>query len=572
MHPVTRSVALSICLFGSISAYAAKSIDLGKQPVSLLKNYVAVPTSLRSAAVRSDEMKEVRRDTDSSQNTHIRMQQYHAGYPVWGADSVMHVPASHKNAASNFAMLASSPASTMNGRMYQELDADLVGASPQVFNDAQAEKAKNKAIELVRGKYGMAAAEVNKQQLMVYVDQQNKAHWAFLISVYLPVTGANEIPAKPVYILDANSFEILKTWNDMKTMQHVNGGGYGGNLKVGKVVYDGLTGDLAALSIARDDKNICHMENEDVMVFDARKGTNKNAKDIVFNCNDQDGKHNNVYWNTLDDSANGGYAPSDDALYAGTVVQSLYKQWYNMPMLVTKGGKPMLLRMYSHYGKQWENAEWDDSRNEIHLGDGADWAYPLTSIGVIAHEVSHGFTSQHSNLVYADQSGSLNESFSDMAAQAAEAFALGKSSWQIGPEIVKQENTALRYMDQPSKDCQKDASAGSDCSIDSADQYDHLVKFGRDQLHLYGDDLEGYVVHLASGVFNRAFYLLATSDGWDTKKAFGVMIHANSYYWTQTSDFHDAACGVVKSANEMKYDAAAVKEAFKKVGIDTTSC
>lgn len=572
MHPVTRSVALSICLFGSISAYAAKSIDLGKQPVSLLKNYVAVPTSLRSAAVRSDEMKEVRRATDSSQNTHIRMQQYHAGYPVWGADAVVHVPASHKNAASHFAMLASSSASTMNGRMYQDLDADLTGVSPQIFNDAQAEKAKSKALELVRGKYGLSAAEIDKQQLMVYVDPQSKAHWAFLVSVYLPVTGANEVPAKPVYILDANSFEILKTWNAIKTIQHVNGGGYGGNLKMGKLVYDGLSGDLAALSITRDDKNICHMENEDVMIFDARKSKSKRAKDIAFNCNDQDGKHNNVYWNTLNDSANGGYAPSNDALYAGTVVQSLYKKWYNLPMLVTKDGKPMLLRMYSHYGKKWENAAWDDNSKAIYLGDGGDSLYPLSSLDVIAHEVSHGFTSQHSDLAYVDQSGSLNESFSDMAAEAAEAFALGKPSWQIGSTIVKQENTALRYMDQPSKDCQQGASAGSGCSIDNVEQYDHMVSYGRQKLELKDEYLENYIVHLASGVFNRAFYLLATSDGWDTKKAFGLMIHANSYYWTQTSDFQDAACGVVKSANEMKYDAAAVVESFKKVGIDTSSC
>ena len=53
------------------------------------------------------------------------------------------------------------------------------------------------------------------------------------------------------------------------------------------------------------------------------------------------------------------------------------------------------------------------------------------------------------------QSGGMNEAFSDMAAQAAEVYAygVGKNSWQIGPEIFKEKNKALRYMDMPSKDC-----------------------------------------------------------------------------------------------------------------------
>jgi pseudolysin len=314
------------------------------------------------------------------------------------------------------------------------------------------------------------------------------------------------------------------------------------------------------------------LKNPDVEIFDGRTGHGKSAHEMTFKCGDPDTKHNNVFWDGSMDTANGGFSPANDALYAGTKVQSLYKEWYKMPMLVNHDGKPMLLKMFAHYGKRWENAEWDDVRSEIHLGDGKDWAYPLTSLGVIAHEVSHGFTSQHSNLNYADQSGSMNESFSDMAAQAAEVFATGHNTWQIGPEIVKQENSALRYMDQPSKDCRKGDNAGDGCSIDSAAEYDHLVRYGNEELRLYGDSLQSYIVHTASGVYNHMFYYLATSEGWDVKKAFEVMIHANSFYWTPSTEFHDGACGVMKSATDLHYDTAAVAEAFKKVGIDTAQC
>ncbi|WP_171523426.1 M4 family metallopeptidase, partial [Acinetobacter baumannii] len=65
---------------------------------------------------------------------------------------------------------------------------------------------------------------------------------------------------------------------------------------------------------------------------------------------------------------------------------------------------------------------------------------------------------------------------------------------------------ALRYMDQPSRDGR---------SIDNASQY-----------------YNGIDVHHSSGVYNRAFYLLANSPGWDTRKAFEVFVDANRYYWT----------------------------------------
>ena len=102
--------------------------------------------------------------------------------------------------------------------------------------------------------------------------------------------------------------------------------------------------------------------------------------------------------------------------------------------------------------KGYENAFWDGK--QMTFGDGDTMMYPLVSLGVGAHEISHGFTEQHSNLEYYGQSGGINEAFSDMAAQAAEYYSAKKNSWQIGPEIMKEDSgyEALRYMDKPSRD------------------------------------------------------------------------------------------------------------------------
>ena len=123
----------------------------------------------------------------------------------------------------------------------------------------------------------------------------------------------------------------------------------------------------------------------------------------------------------------------------------------------------------------------------MYFGDGASTFYPLVSLDVASHEISHGFTEQHSALVYSGMSGGMNEAFSDMAGEAAEYYNKGTNDFLVGAEIFKS-GTALRYMNNPPLD-------GS--SIDNTSTLD---------------------VHYTSGVYNKAFYLLATTAGWNTRK------------------------------------------------------
>jgi pseudolysin len=246
--PVAKSFALSACLLGSVSVYAAESINLDKLPLSFLKPFISAQMNLKSSAIIMDEVKEVRRAIDSNKTTHIRMQQYHAGYEVWGADFNVHVP----NAPKNFARLNSLsvvPGTSMNGTLYQKLNSDLAGTSQQIFNAAQAEKVKAKALQQTRAQYDISG-EVKKQKLMIYVDGQNKAHWAYLVSLYLRGTGKNRAAVRPTYIIDAVTFNVYESWNDVR-QSHVSGGGFGGNEKTGKLVYDGAHGNLRALVIDR---------------------------------------------------------------------------------------------------------------------------------------------------------------------------------------------------------------------------------------------------------------------------------------------------------------------------------
>ena len=85
----------------------------------------------------------------------------------------------------------------------------------------------------------------------------------------------------------------------------------------------------------------------------------------------------------------------------------------------------------------------------------------------------------------------------------------------------------LRYMDKPSRD-------GS--SIDSADQYE-----------------EGIDVHNSIGVFNRLFYLIANTAGWDTRKASTISWLSEYGCWTPTTTFDEAGCGVINAAHDLDF-------------------
>lgn len=531
-------------------AIAAIPVDLSKQNTQFLK-LIEIPTGLSPSSKAS--VKEISHAVDFNQTTHIRLKQTYSGYPVWGGDGVVHITknAANRRARSNGSGVANK---TMNGTFYEALDKDLMNPPANIFSAEYADKMLKKAMDQYKaGKSSVEHLIQSKQsQLIVYVDKNNTAHWAFHISFYIKSNTTR--PTQPSYIIDALNDHVYAAWDEVKSLDHVKGGGFGGNKKMGKLVYDGLKGNLPALDITRDPaQETCTLTNDEVTVTDYR--TNQF---VSFSCKTSDESHDNCYWDGDNDHINGAYSPSNDALYSGKIINAMYRTWYGFTAL-SKDNQPMVLSMVTHSpnidaeGKpDPDNALWIPEEQKMFFGDGKDFFYPLTSLGVAAHEISHGFTEQHSQLVYYDaQSGGMNESFSDMAAQAAEFFSQGHNSWQIGPEVMK-EDRALRYMDDPTKDCHR---GNPMCSIANVKDYK--------------DDLD---VHYTSGIYNRVFYLMATTPGWDVKKAFDVMVQANQHYWVPTSTFVQAACGVLKATKDYNYDVNAVVKAFTDVGLDTSAC
>jgi len=408
----------------------------------------------------------------------------------------------------------------ITGQLMAGIERDIKNFKPR-FSQAQAlEKLKSP-----NGGIGVLSAKstrtfLNEQsQLVIVQNSDKKARLAYLVS-YFTEDKAGGNPSRPFAILDANNLKVLKSWDGLTTDQI--GTGPGGNEKTG--IYSYGT-DFDALKVSSIGDGYCSMENMNVKTIDLNHGT-EGSDAFSYLC--PENTHKEI---------NGAYSPLNDAHSFGNVIFDMYSDWYGAAPLSFQ------LEMRVHYDTNYENAFWNGS--SMTFGDGQTTFYPLVSLDVAAHEVSHGFTEQNSNLIYADQSGGMNEAFSDMAGEAAKFYARGSNDWKLGFDIMKDPERALRYMNNPPND---------GISIDHVDDY-----------------YDGIDVHHSSGVYNKAFYNLATTDGWGTRKAFDVMVHANQNYWLPDSSFHSGMCGVMSSAQDLGYNVSDVESAFDLVGLSGTS-
>ena len=437
---------------------------------------------------------------DQKNNKFSRYIQSYQGIPIWGHHLIVKETPNNEISYSGF--FVSGLAQDFQG---QELSYKLDR------EQALAIAKKSMAPNFAASQYEYSG---ESSQLVIYLMKDNNPNLAYAVNFFADTDKGN--PTRPYFIIDANSGSVIEQWEGL-TFSKI-GEGPGGNEKAGKRFYGD---DFPLLEVTEKDDNTCIFENEKVRTVDLNHSS-RNGKTHKYQCPE------NTY-----KAINGAYSPLNDAHYFGGVVFEMFESWLEMPPLTFQ------LELRVHYSRNYENAFWNGS--SMTFGDGRSRFYPLVSLDVMAHEVSHGFTEQNSGLIYSRQSGGINEAFSDISGEAAEYFSTGENDWNVGAEIFKQANKALRYLHNPTADGR---------SIDHADDFTQSMN-----------------VHYSSGVYNKAFHILATSPTWDTKKAFLVFAKANMDYWSPSTDFNDGACGVRSAAADLDFNIEDVEEAFKKVGV-----
>jgi len=190
-----------------------------------------------------------------------------------------------------------------------------------------------------------------------------------------------------------------------------------------------------------------------------------------------------------------------------------------------------------------------DMQNAYYNGVGIYFGQAFVSDDVIPHEWGHGYTDYSSNLVYADESGALNECHSDVLGETVDILNSQSTITSIGADDLIGMNSPR----QPNQDCY--ANRWPRQVLDGTDQsrwwlmgeeigigpirdmyypecFNHPSKMDSEKYYCGSDDNGG--VHWNSGVGNRLF-ALGVQGGIDngvTIPALGLTKMLNLYWNT----------------------------------------
>lgn len=258
---------------------------------------------------------------------------------------------------------------------------------------------------------------------------------------------------------------------------------------------------------------------------------------------------------------NPGVASSSNNTWGPKVISSQYNAGLTYEYFRTthsknswnnKGGSILsIVNATEDNGSGMDNAYWNGVC--VVYGNGATYFKPLAgALDVSAHELGHAFDEGSANLEYQNESGALNEAFSDIAGAVVE-----RQNWKIGEDIVKTSyfpTGCLRDMSNPHN--------GGTSLGDPGYQPAHV-----NEMYIGTNDNGG--VHINSGIINNVFYRYVTAVGMEKgeKTFFRTLFN----YLTRSSQFIDCRLAVIQSAKDLYGDGSAevnaAKAAFDAVGI-----
>ncbi|WP_410779761.1 M4 family metallopeptidase [Hymenobacter negativus] len=255
-----------------------------------------------------------------------------------------------------------------------------------------------------------------------------------------------------------------------------------------------------------------------------------------------------------------------DAHFGSTQV---YDYWMTVHGRDSWDGLGSKLINYVHFSNNYDNANWNGTA--MRYGDGATLFRPLTALDVCAHETGHGVCQATAGLVYLNESGALNEGFSDIWGATIENYVdPTKQTWIVGEDITINSG-GLRSMSNP-------LSTGvlSPCPANY-----------RGQRWAFGTADNGGV-HTNSGVLNHWYYILSVGKagvneqqqtynvtGIGITKAARIAYRAERLYLTANSDYRSARVFTIQAATDLyganSAEVVAVTDAWYAVGLGTDS-
>ena len=460
---------------------------------------------------------------------HSRFQQTYRGVKVFGGEAIVH----------------RSP--TGQELITDDFRQGLSVATAARLNDAEAIA---RAVSL-HGGFDKLTAQPESELVVLRHEGQDYLTY----KVQLRQEDGSQETSMPVFFIDAGTGEKVWGYDNLQTASATGTGYplYASSVSITTLPYS----------------STYYLENtvRKLGTFDMRNGTSS-----AYRFSDTD----NVWGNNSTSSTQ---SAGVDAHYGAETVWNYFYNTHGRNGIDGVGGPGgytsadgtvKLLSSRVHYGSSYNNAFWNGTYMTYGDGDGTTFK-PLVTLDICGHEMQHGITERTAGLVYSNESGALNESWSDVFGAMVERYKKGESvnTWKIGEDAYTPATAgdALRYMDNPH------AKAGGTYTTD--DDPDHYAE-------RYTGTGDNGGVHINSGIANKAFYLLAkggthhrsgiTVTGIGADYAAKIWYKALTTYMTSSTNFAGARAATLNAAAALygsgstNYNATA--QAWSAVGVN----
>jgi Zn-dependent metalloprotease len=475
---------------------------------------------------------------DEGRGGYTRLRQTVKGIPVFGGEAIVHMKA--------------------DGAVVDVSDGFVRGMSAAPVATLAVDAAIARAKEVLGCSSCLTAAP---RAALVFLRHAGRDHLAYKVD--LRILDGTARTSLPVLFIDARDGALVWRYDNLQTVQ-----GSGSSLYSGTVAVEAFLKSANATYYLED-------LGRKLGTFDYRNGTL-----AVLPFDDA----NNV-WDAAAQRA------AVDAHYGAMKVYEYYRTAHGRlgidgnggPLTQTsQDGVTKLVASQVHYGNAFNNAFWDGTSMSYGDGDGVAFS-PLPTLDITGHEMTHGVTEHSANLIFAGESGALNESTSDIFGSLIERYARGGvedgNTWRVGEDAYTPGTSgdALRFLDNPHQAANRGLTADDDP--------DHWSE-------RYTGTSDNGGVHTNSGIPNKAFHLVAKGGshhlGTDVidpegtppganERALGADAAARIWYraltqrWTSAVTFKQAAAELYNAAVDLygagSAESRTVAKAWTMVGV-----
>ncbi|QTA92761.1 M4 family metallopeptidase [Desulfonema magnum] len=431
---------------------------------------------------------------DDLGSKHFRYQQTHKGIPLWGREVMVHLDANDS-------------VFLFQGR-YEPTPEERTEITPEITADEALDAAK-KHLRLTHP--DVTATET---ALVIYTASDGKKTLAYQLDI------SPRFNQRWLYFIDAKNGSLLHRINNIQN-ELVTGSGFDLHdaPRTFNTWYENGTYYLLDPSLPLDEGppySPVPMENfGNTYILDAAQGDSE-------------------LYPITSSSPDSGWDPAGiSAAYHTRRVHDYYRNTFGRNGIDDENMNYMVVL---HLLRDYPGAFWNGKFVCLGDGDRRKFSSLATGLDVIAHEIQHGVTQFTANLIYENQSGALNEAYSDIF-----ACMIDRDDWTVGEDVTLQSPYYLRSLVNP--------ALGVSSLPTKMSEYRNLPNT---------EDGDNGGVHINMGIPARAAYLVAeglSAEGLGSSigrdKTEQIFYRALTTYLQASSQFLDARYATIQAAEDL---------------------